>query len=51
MGLALPSGLWSLTIFKKNQKFRKPKGRVKKKTEKSDIVKKGRAGWTPKPYF
>ena len=23
----------------------------KKKTEKSDIVQKGRVGWTPKPYF
>ena len=29
-----------------------PKGRLqKKKTEKSDIVQKGRVGWTPKPYF
>ena len=28
------------------------KGRVqKKKTEKSDIVQKGRVGWTPKTYF
>ena len=24
---------------------------LKKKTEKSDIVQKGRVGWTPKPYF
>ena len=24
---------------------------IKKKTEKSDIVQKGRVGWTPKPYF
>ena len=23
----------------------------KKKTEKSDIVQKGRVSWTPKPYF
>ena len=23
----------------------------KKKTEKSDIVQKGRVGWTPKTYF
>ena len=23
----------------------------KKKTEKSDIVQKGRVGWTPKSYF
>ena len=31
----------------------KNKGKTskKKKTEKSDIVQKGRVGWTPKPYF
>ena len=28
------------------------KGRVqKKKTEKSDILQKGKVGWTPKTYF
>ena len=27
------------------------KSSKKKKTEKSDIVQKGRVGWTPKTYF
>ena len=36
--------MYTLTII--------PKGRVqKKKSKKSDIVQKGRVGWTPKTYF
>ena len=33
--------------------FHKPWFRedIKEKTEKSDIVQKGRVGWTPKTYF
>ena len=28
------------------------KGRLQKnKSKKSDIIQKGRVGWTPKPYF
>ena len=34
-----------------DRNFRVREDFKKKKTEKSDIVQKGRVGWTPKPYF
>ena len=35
----------------KKQKYKRLREDLKKKSKKSDIVEKGRVGWTPKPYF
>ena len=41
---------WKM-IKMNNSKIARTKGSLKKNSKRSDIVQKGRVGWTPKPYF